>query len=485
MRINPILHWSYSDVWKLLWGGALCVASPYLAGYTSLGSTQDTAPNPALAVPIEKVQDANAGVGSISLDDAVQCIETNDAVVRQVVALRTAHSKADAGGDCVTVLQHSNGQWYAPAYLLTDSHRERAGRAARPKPGSMPVEGGQAAGAGGVEGASAAVSALRSMQQTSNSRAGIMIIGDEVLSGAVKDTNGPELISALSGAGLSVSRCVIVPDDTHAIARELSTLSQACRVVVTAGGVGPTHDDVTLSAVALAFGVPLEEHAGMKAFLSAWHKCPIEDMPASLAAMALLPRGSVLVTDASVAAAASSTQAAQTLVADCEDSPTLQYPVVLVRNVFVLPGIPSLVRSKIASLVPAMQTPSGRVRTVELVLQANEPDIAQVLSEVAKALSPRGIALGSYPVDNAHFSSCQTEGSTPPHRRSLRWCGGAAAHGSGGRAPQAGVCGHFEAKQCCSSCALGAVWACCGGRVGLGTAGAACSSGGPGPWKMA
>jgi len=417
MRINPILHWSYSDVWKLLWGGALCVASPYLAGYTSLGSTLDTAPNPALAIPEAHVQAANSGMGTLSLSDAFDCIETNDAVVRQVVALRTAHRKTEAAEDCVTVLQHSNGQWYAPAYLLTDSHRERAGRVVRaPGAAAASSTGASAAAANGGTRPSlsaAAVQALRALRSSKNNKAGIMVIGDEVLGGVVKDSNGPELIAALSGAGLTVARCVIVPDDTHAIARELSTLSQASKVVITAGGVGPTHDDVTLSAIALSFGVPLEPHPGMLQFLSLWHKCPQSDLPPGVANMANLPRGSVLVTDATIAAAAGDGQAEASPGGAAGEAP-LQYPVVLVRNVFVLPGIPSLVRSKIVSLIPAFQSSAGVMHSAQLVLQADEADIAHVLALSAKLLTAQGIALGSYPVDNAHFNGVQIDPPSPP-----------------------------------------------------------------------
>ena len=411
MRISPILHWSYSDVWKLLWGGALCVASPYLAGYTSLGSTLDTAPNPALAIPETSVQAANNGVGSLSLQDAFLCIETNDAVVRQVVALRTAHSKTDVGSDCVAVLQHSNGQWYAPAYLLTDSHCERAGRVARSK--AVQTASGTAAGACCGD-AAAATEAVRALRSSKNQKAGVMIIGDEVLSGSVKDSNGPELIAALAAAGLAVARCVIVPDDTHAIARELSTLSQACKVVVTAGGVGPTHDDVTLAAIALSFGVPLQRHPGMVRFLAKWHKCPEEELSPGVANMANLPKGAVLVTDSTVAAAAGGESAVEAAAAGAAGSEVpLQYPVVLVRNVFVLPGVPSLVRSKIASLAPVFQSPDGAVPRVQLTLQAEEADIAHVLSQYAADLALEAIVLGSYPVDNAHFSTSRGEGGSP------------------------------------------------------------------------
>src|SRR5215468_2060208 len=84
--------------------------------------------------------------------------------------------------------------------------------------------------------------------------AGILVIGNEILSGKVTDTNSPYLCRELRALGVDVERILTVPDDVRVIAREVSGLADAYDVVFTSGGIGPTHDDLTMDGVALAFG---------------------------------------------------------------------------------------------------------------------------------------------------------------------------------------------------------------------------------------
>jgi len=81
--------------------------------------------------------------------------------------------------------------------------------------------------------------------------AGIIIIGNEILSGKVVDTNSPYLCQELRALGVDVRRVMVIPDDMEIIAEDVVTFSRAFDYVFTTGGVGPTHDDVTIEAVAL------------------------------------------------------------------------------------------------------------------------------------------------------------------------------------------------------------------------------------------
>lgn len=83
--------------------------------------------------------------------------------------------------------------------------------------------------------------------------AGIIIIGDEILKGQTLDTNTHFLAKNLKSIGIGLERVVVIPDDIDIIAKEVKTFSDKYTYVLTSGGVGPTHDDVTFEGVAKAF----------------------------------------------------------------------------------------------------------------------------------------------------------------------------------------------------------------------------------------
>src|SRR5688572_6942307 len=97
--------------------------------------------------------------------------------------------------------------------------------------------------------------------------AAALVIGNELLSGKVADLNVVYLAKELRELGVALERVVMIPDVVETIATELQALSKAFDVVFTSGGVGPTHDDVTLEGVARAFGVPLVRSAEIEGML--------------------------------------------------------------------------------------------------------------------------------------------------------------------------------------------------------------------------
>lgn len=117
---------------------------------------------------------------------------------------------------------------YAPAYLLPDARLERAGRSTLERGHSSVVS------------------------MTGGLRAGVVIIGDEILAAKVEDLNTRFLCSEMRRVGISLQRVVILPDNVSDIAAEVRAMSANYDVVLTAGGVGPTLDDRTLEAVACA-----------------------------------------------------------------------------------------------------------------------------------------------------------------------------------------------------------------------------------------
>src|ERR1700756_258684 len=99
--------------------------------------------------------------------------------------------------------------------------------------------------------------------------AAVLIIGDEILSGRTQDTNLRDIAGYLGVHGVNVAEVRIVPDVIEEIAGALNALRARYDYVVTTGGIGPTHDDITADAVAHAFGVKLHEHPDILALMSA------------------------------------------------------------------------------------------------------------------------------------------------------------------------------------------------------------------------
>jgi molybdenum cofactor synthesis domain-containing protein len=197
--------------------------------------------------------------------------------------------------------------------------------------------------------------------------AGILVIGNEILSGKVVDTNSPYLCRELRSLGVDVERVLVIPDDVGLIAREVKAMHEAFDFVFTSGGVGPTHDDLTLDGVAAAFGRPLELN---QAIVGRIERAQGREPNESQLKMARLPADSVLI-----------------------DTGDLWFPVVVVENVHVFPGIPELLRKKFEGI-------RQRFRGVPFLLKRvyvrrRESDIAQDLHDLLGEFPE--LMLGSYP----------------------------------------------------------------------------------------
>jgi molybdenum cofactor synthesis domain-containing protein len=197
--------------------------------------------------------------------------------------------------------------------------------------------------------------------------AGVLVIGNEILSGKVVDVNSPYLCRELRALGVDVRRVLTIPDEVELIAQEVRAMSGTFDWVFTSGGIGPTHDDLTMEGVSRAFGIPLEVN---ESIASRIERALGERLNESQLKMAMIPRGAHLV-----------------------DSGDLWFPVVIVHNVHVLPGIPDLLQRKFHSI-------RERFRGVPFVLRRvfvtqRESDIAAVLN--ALLVEYPELMLGSYP----------------------------------------------------------------------------------------
>ena len=197
--------------------------------------------------------------------------------------------------------------------------------------------------------------------------AAILVIGNEVLSGKVTDTNSPYLCRELRTLGVDVGRILTIPDDIELIAAEVRALSSQYDIVFTSGGIGPTHDDMTMDGVALAFGVELERNESMVARVERHQNKPAN---ASQIKMAMVPAGAQLV-----------------------DAGDLWFPVVIVKNVHIFPGIPELLRKKFESIRDRFHGVPVLLKNV--FVKRRESEIAHSLNELVAEFPE--LMLGSYP----------------------------------------------------------------------------------------
>ena len=199
------------------------------------------------------------------------------------------------------------------------------------------------------------------------SNAGILVIGNEILSGKVVDTNSPYLCRELRALGVDVERISTIPDAVDVIAENVKSMSQAHDFVLTSGGIGPTHDDLTVDGVAAAFGRPLELSASIEERI---RRATGEEPNPSQLKMARIPAGATLI-----------------------DSGDLWFPLVVVENVYILPGIPELLRKKFESVRDRFRGIPFVLKRVYVTLM--ESSIAEQLEAVLQEFPE--LLLGSYP----------------------------------------------------------------------------------------
>ena len=205
------------------------------------------------------------------------------------------------------------------------------------------------------------------MSQTSQRSAAIVIIGNEVLSGKVEEVNSVFLIRRFRELGVRVRRVEFVPDELDEIGRAVRSASEAHDIVITTGGVGPTHDDITMDAIARAFEVPVVRHPTLLNLVEGFFGDSATEAHRTLADV---PEGSHLVGH--------------------ERPP---WPSVCYRNIYILPGIPKYMQARFNVFASSFAGPP--VYYAALELQAFEAEICAQLNTAVDAHP--GVEMGSYP----------------------------------------------------------------------------------------
>jgi molybdenum cofactor synthesis domain-containing protein len=200
--------------------------------------------------------------------------------------------------------------------------------------------------------------------------AAVLVIGDEILSGRTKDRNIGYIAEYLARLGVDVREARVVPDVEGEIVAALDALRSRYDYVVTTGGIGPTHDDITADSVARAFGVSIGEDPRAMAIMM--ERYLPEDLTPARRRMARIPLG-----------------------ADLIDNPISKAPGFRIGNVFVLAGVPSVMQAMLDFAVKSMTT--GAVMLIETIEAGAVPEgrYGEALGRIAAAHP--AVSIGSYP----------------------------------------------------------------------------------------
>lgn len=202
-----------------------------------------------------------------------------------------------------------------------------------------------------------------------NPTAGVIIIGNEILSGKTQDSNLQFIGQKLADLGIRLEEAIVIPDVEATIVATVNAYRARYSYVFTTGGIGPTHDDITSACIAKAFGVSLIKHPeAVRRLERAYKRARLTDQRMK---MAEVPTGASLV-----------------------DNPISQAPGFQMENVFVLAGIPAVARAMFESLAPTLQSgPAIISKSVDGYLA--ESAIAKQLGEINDRFP--NVDIGCYP----------------------------------------------------------------------------------------
>jgi molybdenum cofactor synthesis domain-containing protein len=201
--------------------------------------------------------------------------------------------------------------------------------------------------------------------------AALVVIGDEILSGRTEEKNIAQVANWLNRQGIRLSEARVVPDRQEAIVSAVNALRASHDYLFTTGGIGPTHDDITIDAIAAAFQVPVVVHPEARRILEDYYRDRPLGLTEARLRMARVPEGAELV-----------------------PNPTSGAPGVRMANVFILAGVPNIAAAMLDVLDGKLE--GGRpMVSVTVRAYAAESDVAELLKQVQD--EHPGVAIGSYP----------------------------------------------------------------------------------------
>ena len=208
-------------------------------------------------------------------------------------------------------------------------------------------------------------------EQSKTWTAVLVVIGDEILSGRTQDRNVGQVATWLNDHGIRLAEVRIIPDNLERIGETINALRFQHDYLFTTGGIGPTHDDITVDAIAAAFGVPVIVHPDARRILEDYYRGRPGGLTEARLRMARTPDGAELLLNPSSGA-----------------------PGVKMGNVYILAGVPHIAASMLEALTGKLE--GGRpIVSVTVGARAPESDVADLLRETEEAHP--GVAIGSYP----------------------------------------------------------------------------------------
>lgn len=204
--------------------------------------------------------------------------------------------------------------------------------------------------------------------------AALLVIGDEILSGRTKDRNIGFVAEYLTAIGIDLKEVRVVPDEEDMIVEAVNALRSRNTYLFTTGGIGPTHDDITVDAIARALGRPVVLDERAVAMLKERYANPADLNDARLR-MARVPEG-----------------------ADLIDNPVSRAPGIRVENIMIMAGVPSVMQAMMDAVAPTLKTGARMLQVSIEAAGLKEGDIGTEYGQVAKAHP--GVIMGSYPMMN-------------------------------------------------------------------------------------
>lgn len=207
--------------------------------------------------------------------------------------------------------------------------------------------------------------------QTRQWTAALVVIGDEILSGRTQDKNVAQVATWLNDQGIRLAEVRVVPDQTSRIVATVNELRSAHDYLFTTGGIGPTHDDITIDAIAEALKVPVVVHPKARAILETYYRGRPGGLNESRLRMARTPQGAELI-----------------------ENPTSGAPGVRIENIYILAGVPHIAAGMLEALSGKLE--GGRpIISVTVGARAPESEVATLLRETEE--DHPGVVIGSYP----------------------------------------------------------------------------------------
>jgi molybdenum cofactor synthesis domain-containing protein len=201
--------------------------------------------------------------------------------------------------------------------------------------------------------------------------AALIVVGDEILSGRTQDKNIAQVAAWLGVQGIRLAEVRVVPDRQEAIVEAVNTLRARNDYLFTTGGIGPTHDDITVDAIAEALGLPVVHHLEAVAILERYYARTGGALTDARLRMARVPQGAGLIPNRMSGA-----------------------PGIRIGNLFIMAGVPHITAGMLDALTGTLE--GGRpVISRTIGCWVPESEVADILRETEKAHD--GVAIGSYP----------------------------------------------------------------------------------------